>query len=149
MDSQRGCRIKRTRSGVLPVSHSVEYGLFFLAVLSRERHPRSARIIAQEGGLSFSFLQKVAHLLKRAGLVGAARGKTGGYTLARLPHTITVRDVIEAVGGTAPRFSCGMNPRIRAACPRKNFCMLKNAVDRVHQDVVNTYFSKKLTDFIA
>lgn len=129
-------------------SQKVDYSLYFLSALTRAVSPRSTRVIAREGGLSFSFLQKVAHFLKRAGLVDAVRGKEGGYTLARPGTRITLRDVIEAVDGKALPFSCAEHSRIRARCPRKNFCALRTAVGRVHRQVAQAYLSKTLADII-
>lgn len=145
------CRSGRTlgHSGSFHGSQKVDYSLYFLSALTRAVSPRSTRVIAREGGLSFSFLQKVAHRLKRAGLVAATRGKEGGYALARSGSRITMRDVIEAVDGKTLPFSCAEHSRIRACCPRKNFCALRTAVGKVHRQVAQAYLSKTLADIIA
>lgn len=145
------CRNGRTaaRSGTFHGSQKVDYGLYVLATLACADVPYSTRAIANAGGLSFSFVQKVAYLMKRAGLVCAVRGKEGGYVLARKPQRITVKDVIEAVDGRTAVFVCAVRSRVRTACPRKNFCALRKSIDIAHQESVQSYLSKKLTDFIA
>lgn len=145
------CKKKGTtlRSGSFHGSRKVDYSIYVLAALSCSCAPRSTRKIAAEGGLSFSFVQKIAYLLKRAGLVCATRGKAGGYFLARQPHTISVKNIIEAVEGGIPAFSCVHSSRVRAGCPRKNFCELRTVIDKARYAVEKTYLSKKLTDFIA
>lgn len=147
----QACSRRRSlgRGSSFPGSQKVDYSLYFLSALSRAVSTRSTRVIAREGGLSFSFLQKVAHLLKRAGLVDAVRGKEGGYVLARPGTHITLKHVIEAVDGKALPFACAEHPRIRARCPRKNFCVLRTAVGRMHRQVAQTYLSKTLADIIV
>lgn len=52
-------------------------------------------------GISGSYLEKLFALLRRKGLVTAARGPGGGYRLGRHAQDISVADVIVAVGDCA------------------------------------------------
>jgi Rrf2 family transcriptional regulator, iron-sulfur cluster assembly transcription factor len=53
--------------------------------------------IANRQQLSLSYLEQLFGKLRRAGLVGSARGPGGGYRLARSSDTITVADIVSAV----------------------------------------------------
>lgn len=53
--------------------------------------------IALRNGISIGYLEQLFAKLRRAGLVESARGKTGGYALARTPASIRVADIVAAV----------------------------------------------------
>jgi Rrf2 family iron-sulfur cluster assembly transcriptional regulator len=53
--------------------------------------------IAARQKLSQPYLEQLFGKLRRAGLVGSARGPGGGYRLARPPETIAIGEIIEAV----------------------------------------------------
>ena len=52
------------------------------------------------------FLSKILPRLIIAGLVESKRGTSGGITLARPPHQISLREVIEAVEGPLALNAC-------------------------------------------
>jgi len=53
--------------------------------------------IAARQQLSLSYLEQLFGKLRRAGLVGSARGPGGGYRLARVSDRITIADIVAAV----------------------------------------------------
>lgn len=53
--------------------------------------------IAARQRLSLSYLEQLFGKLRRAGLVGSARGPGGGYRLARSSDAITIADIVAAV----------------------------------------------------
>jgi Rrf2 family protein len=54
------------------------------------------------------FLPQVLQELQRAGLVSSRPGRAGGYSLARLPRTITIREIVEALEGPIEANQCAM-----------------------------------------
>ena len=50
-------------------------------------------------GVSPAYAAKILRVLRKGGFVKAARGKEGGYTLARPAGDIAIGDVIDALGG--------------------------------------------------
>jgi Rrf2 family protein len=56
-----------------------------------------ARSIATEADLPLAYLQKILRALAVAGVVASRRGR--GFTLARGPGAITMRDVLTAIEG--------------------------------------------------
>ena len=59
------------------------------------------RVIGERQGIPTRYLEQIFLRLRRADLVIGKRGPGGGYTLARPPAKITLREVVEAVEGPA------------------------------------------------
>jgi Rrf2 family protein len=53
--------------------------------------------IAERQHLSLAYLEQLFQRLRKAGLVASARGRSGGYALARTADSITVAEVMAAV----------------------------------------------------
>jgi Rrf2 family protein len=62
--------------------------------------------IAREIGLPAPSLAQTLHRLRRAGLLNARRGPSGGVGLARPPHDITVLEVVHAIDGAGVAGRC-------------------------------------------
>ncbi|KAB8171202.1 Rrf2 family transcriptional regulator [Streptomyces sp. 3MP-14] len=88
------------------MSGGVEWALHCCVVLTSVDGPVPATRLAELHDVSASYLAKQLQALSRAGLVSSAQGKAGGYALTREPSAITVLDVVEAVDGPAPAFTC-------------------------------------------
>ncbi|MFN2426683.1 MAG: Rrf2 family transcriptional regulator [Candidatus Binatia bacterium] len=66
----------------------------------------STRKVADDLAVPFAFLSKVLQGLTRSGILLSQRGATGGVALARAADTITLLDVLAAVGGDAVFRDC-------------------------------------------
>ena len=104
-----------------------EYGLRCLLRLAEQR-PDSLTIpeMSRAEGVSEAYAGKLLRMLRRGGLVKAARGKIGGYTLARPADQIVVADVMSVLGG--PLFEgefCGAHTGELATCVRSVDCSLR------------------------
>lgn len=53
--------------------------------------------IAERQGLSLAYLEQIFLRLRRAGLVASARGRSGGYALARSACDIHIDEIMKAV----------------------------------------------------
>ncbi len=91
-----------------------EPGFFSLAVLVEITHQTQATgtavplsIIARTLGMSLSYAEKLAVILRREGLVKTVRGVRGGFTPAREPHEISVASVVRAAYGQSVFRDCG------------------------------------------
>ncbi len=62
--------------------------------------------------VSAAHLVKVLQRLTRAGLVQTTRGHKGGYTLARPPARISLRDVFEAIEGPLVPVKCLLKHKV-------------------------------------
>ena len=77
-------------------------GMFDLAY-NGESAPVQVRVIGERQRIPARYLEQIFQRLRRARIVQGKRGPGGGYTLARPPSEITLRDVIEAVEGPLDR----------------------------------------------
>ena len=95
--------------------------------------------ISQAEGVSTAHAAKILRTLRKGGFVKAARGKAGGYTLARPPEAIVIGHVIEALGGRLFENSfCDSHAGQAASCTRSVDCSVRSlwravqvAVDQV------------------
>ncbi len=69
--------------------------------------PRSLPEVAAGEGIPFGYLEHIAQRLRRSGLIRSRRGAAGGYELARAPESITVADVLRAIGEGVIPTDCG------------------------------------------
>lgn len=69
-----------------------------LAMQSAHDRPVSLREITARHAIPHPFLVQIVQQLKIAGIVSSTRGSQGGYRLNRDPETLTLQEVIEAVG---------------------------------------------------
>ncbi len=76
-----------------------------LAIHDREG-PVTLADISQTQGISLSYLEQLFAKLRKRGLVEGVRGPGGGYRLARMPHQITVAEIITAVDENVDVMRC-------------------------------------------
>ena len=83
------------------LSLQVQYAICSVFDLAYNGHgePVQVRVVSERQGIPARYLEQIFRRLRRAELVLSKRGPGGGYTLARPPSRITLRDVIEAVEG--------------------------------------------------
>ena len=74
-------------------------GVFDLAYNGRDE-PVRIGLISERQAIPTRYLEQIFQRLRRAEIVLSKRGPGGGYSLARPPAEITVREVIEAVEGS-------------------------------------------------
>jgi Rrf2 family protein len=94
------------------VQHAL-HSLLYLAPGLGGVKEASVSDLAELQGISAGYLAKLMTKLRRAGLVTATEGIHGGFTLARAPHSITVAQVVDAIGGDTSLFKC---KEIQARC---------------------------------
>jgi Rrf2 family protein len=92
---------------------SAEYALHSLLIMVGRAEPVSVRDLSRFQELPERFLAKLFTRLKHAGIVDAAEGSGGGFSLARPPESIAVWDVLEAIDPKRSLFECG---EIRRRC---------------------------------
>ena len=78
-----------------------EYAMLALMHLTRHRDEGyiSVESIATDRGIPYRFLEQIFLALKRGRYIKSAKGKHGGYCLARDPNTITLAEIIRFLDG--------------------------------------------------
>jgi Rrf2 family protein len=119
-----------------------EYGLRCLVRLGYAGYAGQALTIpemSEAEGVSSAYAAKVLRALRKGGFVKAARGKEGGYTLARPAVDIVIGDVMNALGGRLFETDfCDSHSGQAAICTRSVDCSVRSlwkavqiAVDQV------------------
>jgi Rrf2 family iron-sulfur cluster assembly transcriptional regulator len=123
------------------------YGLVATLELAGEaaEEPLSASAIAGRYSLPPSFVEKILHQLRQAGLVSSTQGRKGGYRLARSPHRITVRQVLEALGESLDLVGC-LGPG--TPCELTQICPTRGAWERIDHRFKEMLGSLSLGDLI-
>ncbi len=62
--------------------------------------------ISLRQGISLSYLEQLFNKLRKAELVSSQRGTNGGYSLSRLPSTIRISEIVEAVDEAIQTTAC-------------------------------------------
>ena len=100
----------------------------------------SLKEIADRQQISVKYLESIAAILNRAGLVRSQRGKDGGYCLARPAGEITAAEVLRLTEGTLSPVAC---PTLEGnPCQRAETCktlplwrVLDETIDRTLSSV--------------
>ena len=82
-------------------SLQVQYAICGVFDLAYNGHgePVHIRVISERQAIPTRYLEQIFQRLRRAELVTSKRGPGGGYSLAREPGRISLREVLEAVEG--------------------------------------------------
>ena len=90
-----------------------EYGVRLLIQLGLQGGdaPVSLKAVADAENLPLAYLERIAALLKKAGLVRATRGAHGGYVLARPAEEITMDDAAARTEGAIAPMDCFVDDR--------------------------------------
>lgn len=101
----------------MKLSRGVEWAVHCAVILAQADPgvPVPRHVLAGCYDLPESYLAKTLKSLVRVGVFAATSGPRGGFHLARPAARITILDIVEAVEGSAPTFSCA-EIRQRGAC---------------------------------
>ncbi|HOX25147.1 MAG TPA: Rrf2 family transcriptional regulator [Candidatus Krumholzibacteria bacterium] len=92
---------------------------------------------------------KLLGQLRRGGVVEAARGRHGGYTLAAPAGEISTARVLRALGGDpAPDHPCVSNPENSGGCPRTGDCGLRAVWRHLQQQVAELLDQTSVADLL-
>jgi Rrf2 family protein len=83
----------------MKLSAQEEYGLRCLLALARADGPLTIPEIARAERIAEPNTAKLLRILRRAGLVSAHRGHTGGYSLSRPAAEMNLGEVLSTLGG--------------------------------------------------
>ena len=104
-----------------------EYGVICALHLARRETngPVTGREVAERERLPADYVEQILLRLRRAGIVRSTRGARGGYTLAKSPEQISIRDVIEASESTTFDLHCVTHPVEEERCSAAHACSIR------------------------
>jgi Rrf2 family iron-sulfur cluster assembly transcriptional regulator len=112
----------------MKVSALEEYGVRCMLLLARRGAEETLTLPEFESseGLSIPYAAKLLTILRRAGLVKAARGRKGGYMLTRAPEQIALKEILDALGEQAFSSShCGRHAGQLDTCVHLDDCQVR------------------------
>ena len=124
------------------------YGLIAILELAgaSEESPTPASAIAERFSLSASFIEKILRELRRAGLVVSTQGRSGGYSLARDPSRISLRQVLEALGESLDLVGCVHSD---AHCDLTVICPTRSAWKKLDSQFKELLEAMSVADLLA
>jgi Rrf2 family protein len=131
-----------------------EYGVRLLIQLGIRggEVPVSLKAVAEVENLPLAYLERIAALLKKAGLVAATRGAHGGYVLARPAEEITMDAVVLALEGAIAPMDCFVDDRdSRVLCSHvtdAQGCATKLLWTRVQMGVIKSLQRTTLAELV-
>ena len=131
-----------------------EYGVRLLIQLGIQggEAPVSLKAVAEAENLPLAYLERIAALLKKAGLISATRGAHGGYVLAAAPEQITMDAVVLALAGAIAPMDCFVDDRdARVQCSHLTdgeHCATKLLWTRVQMGVIKSLQRTTLAELV-
>lgn len=109
----------------MKISTRIRYGVRLMLFLAENwgKDPIFLKEIARAEEISEKYLSLIIIPLKAMDLVNSIRGAHGGYTLAKPPETITLKQIVEAIEGRQRLVDCVSNDM---KCTRSNQCVTRD-----------------------
>ena len=134
----------------MKLSTRAEYGIRVLVSLAHTEgdKPRPLSAIARSEKLPHPYIEQLVGDLRRAGMVTATRGKSGGYRLARPAAEITMAEAVRVLDGPLLEMPCG-TPQNLEACSRPQDCSVHEVFERLQDSLAGTLGRLTLADVAA
>ncbi|WP_299888962.1 Rrf2 family transcriptional regulator [uncultured Lacinutrix sp.] len=135
------------------LSKKTKYGIKALVHLGKkeERDPVQIANISKAENISQKFLESILLTLKKNGVLGSKKGKTGGYYLIKEPEDIKMADVMRALEGPIAMVPCvSLNFYERCDdCPDETVCAVHNLMLDVRDSTLKIFNNTTLSDLIS
>ncbi|MDR1469591.1 MAG: Rrf2 family transcriptional regulator [Spirochaetaceae bacterium] len=129
----------------MKISTRGRYGLKLLLDLAQRSSETHATLasVAQRQGISVRYLEQVAILLRRSGIIRSVKGAQGGYALARKPEDIVLGDVLRGLEGDMLIIDppLGNEPETRL-----QRCIRENVFDKINERIAEIIDGETLAD---
>jgi Rrf2 family protein len=133
------------------LSKKTKYGIKALVYIAKQDEKIiSIRDIAEHEVISQKFLESILLSLKKAGIVGSKKGKTGGYYLLKNPQDITMTSVMRVLEGPIALLPCvSLNFYEKCDdCPSEDDCSIHNVMEELRDANLSILNSRTLKDLI-
>jgi len=132
----------------MKLSTKGRYGvrLMFDLALHAGEAPVTLKEIAARQEISEKYLSNLISLLKNAGFVHAVRGSQGGYSLAKPPREITLKDILLVMEGSICLAECTEKPLL---CQRSEDCFVRDVWSEVTDKMLEALESFNLETMVG
>ena len=107
----------------------------------------SLAVIAKQENISLKYLERLFANLKKAGLIKAVKGATGGYFLSKSAEQINVYDIVKALEGKLSRSHCNKKNE-KVFCGKGCSCETAQVLVKVEQAIQLTLKDIKLNQLL-
>ncbi len=101
--------------------------------------------ISEARDIPEKFLAKIFQALSRSGILRSHRGVRGGFTLAKSPSDITVKEVLESIQGPYHLTKCIPDPD---SCPRSSICAMRDLLVKAEERLLEVFTEHTLEDVV-
>lgn len=129
-----------------------EYGLRCLIQIAKNEKENGLTIpeLSELEGLSEANVAKILRILRLGGIVEAERGQTGGYRLTRRPEDITLKEVLNVLGGKLFESEfCNTYTGISTICTNSTDCSVRSVWRNVQRVIDEVLGRLTLRDLLA
>ncbi len=131
----------------MKISTKIRYGT--RAILELASHygegPVELKEIAKKEKISLKYLEQVFIPLRTGGLVRSVRGSKGGYSLAKHPSQVYLKDLIEILDGPLNLIDCLGDPK---ACGKVPTCVIREIWQGVNEAIDKIFYSITLEEMV-
>ena len=133
----------------MKLSTKGSYGLKAVIAIARlgESEAVPLSLVAEDTGVSVSYLEQLIIKLKKADIVTSTRGAQGGYTLARNADEISVGDILRALEGNLNPVEC-VSVDGENSCTASEVCVTKIVWQRISEGINNAVDSIMLSELV-
>jgi Rrf2 family iron-sulfur cluster assembly transcriptional regulator len=124
-----------------------EYGILccvYLAYKSGNK-PVGSKEISEYLNIPYEYVQQIFQKLKNSKLVKTSRGPGGGYSLAKNPEEISLKDILEATEGNTLELICDTNSIFSHCSDTSHECSLKRFWKELKTSIDNLLANTKLS----
>lgn len=133
----------------MKISTRGRYALRFMIDLAMHSESQyiALKDISARQEISVKYLEQIASLLSKHGLLLSIRGQQGGYKLSRVPAKYTVGEILRLTEGPLAPVACLKNPDV--PCERLSVCKTLpfwKGLYKVIEDYVDNYTLEDLVN---
>ncbi|CAM1366908.1 Rrf2 family transcriptional regulator [Tenacibaculum soleae] len=134
------------------LSKKTKYGLKALTFIARQKQGEKVQIatISKSENISHKFLESILLTLRRAGFLGAKKGKGGGYYMLKDASEIKMTDVIRTLEGPIAMLPCvSLNYYEKCSdCPDEDACSVHKLMIQVRDNTLQVLRNNTLADLV-
>lgn len=138
----------RPREETMQFTKAEEYGVFGVMYLAGAADNRIVPLseISEVQDIPEKFLAKIFQSLSRSGIVQSHRGVRGGFTMARDPNELTIREVLETIQGPFQLMKCVDDI---SQCDRSvSFCAFREVIAMAERRLVSVLEEYTIGDLL-
>lgn len=119
------------------ITQESDYAIRAVLILSKntEKDILDAKTICELGNIPLRFLLKLLRKLIKSGIIKSYRGINGGYSLAKVPVDINLRNIIEAIEGPITINRC-LYDKDSCSAGKGDNCAIHGALYKVQSKMI-------------